>query len=80
MWRGGAEQLADEEVPRAPHVVWVRVARVVAAGDEDEFDVAVGTDQRVDERERVRRVVVVVDLAVEQQRGPLEPVGVLDAM
>jgi hypothetical protein len=50
---------------------------VVGARDQDELEIAVRPDERVDERERVRRMDIVVDLTVEQEQRALAPMCLL---
>src|SRR5690606_4779306 len=71
-----AEQVLGEVLEHALPEVLVRGAEAVArAGDDQHVEALVRFDERVDQAHRVRRVHVVVDLAVHEEQLALEVGG-----
>ena len=71
------QQMADEEVAHPPLAVGAPHP-VVGVGDDEQLEIFVGLDQRIDQPHRRLRRDVRVHLADDQEQLALEPVGVVD--
>lgn len=74
-----AQELLDEEIPLPAQTIRTAVAdTMVGARHEDEIEVLVGGDQRIDDLHRARRVNVIVELGDDEHQRAGESVGVHD--